>query len=31
VWFLVGVLVYGLYGYRHSRLARGEVVHTRDA
>ncbi len=31
VWFLIGLIVYGLYGYRHSRLGRGEVVETPGA
>ena len=26
IWFLLGVVVYGLYGYRHSKLGRGQVV-----
>jgi APA family basic amino acid/polyamine antiporter len=30
VWFLLGVVIYAAYGYRHSRLAHGEVVHTQD-
>jgi APA family basic amino acid/polyamine antiporter len=30
-WFLLGVLVYGFYGYRHSRLGQGQVVQTDDA
>lgn len=30
VWFLIGALVYGLYGYRHSRLGQGEVVQIED-
>ena len=30
VWFVLGVLVYFLYGYRRSRLGRGEVVQTKD-
>jgi basic amino acid/polyamine antiporter, APA family len=25
-WFVVGILVYAFYGYRHSKLGRGEVV-----
>ncbi|HEY0486714.1 MAG TPA: amino acid permease [Mycobacteriales bacterium] len=31
VWFVLGVAVYALYGYRRSRLGHGEVVATRDA
>jgi APA family basic amino acid/polyamine antiporter len=31
VWFLVGLVVYWLYGYRHSNLAKGYVVHTKDS
>ncbi|WP_127130558.1 amino acid permease [Georgenia sp. SYP-B2076] len=30
-WFVLGVLVYALYGYRHAKLGHGEVVHTDDA
>jgi APA family basic amino acid/polyamine antiporter len=30
VWFLIGVVIYAAYGYRHSRLAHGEVVQTKD-
>jgi len=30
VWFVLGALVYGLYGYRHSKLGRGQVVSTPD-
>jgi APA family basic amino acid/polyamine antiporter len=26
VWFLIGIVIYAAYGYRHSRLGRGEVV-----
>ena len=29
-WFLIGVLVYGLYGYRRSHLGRGVAVQTKD-
>jgi APA family basic amino acid/polyamine antiporter len=30
VWVVIGVIIYAAYGYRHSRLGRGEVVHTKD-
>ena len=30
VWFLIGMLIYALYGYRHARLGYGEVVQTDD-
>jgi len=28
VWFLIGALVYGFYGYRHSKLGHGQVAST---
>ena len=31
IWFLIGIVVYAGYGYRHSRLGKGEVVRTNDA
>lgn len=31
IWFLIGVLIYALYGYRHARLGHGEVVQTDHA
>ena len=30
VWFILGIVIYASYGYRHSKLGRGEVVHTDD-
>ena len=30
IWFLIGMLIYALYGYRHARLGYGEVVQTDD-
>jgi APA family basic amino acid/polyamine antiporter len=30
VWFVIGVIIYAAYGYRNSRLGRGEVVQTKD-
>jgi APA family basic amino acid/polyamine antiporter len=27
-WFVVGIVIYAAYGYRHSKLGRGEVVQT---
>jgi APA family basic amino acid/polyamine antiporter len=29
-WFLIGLVIYAAYGYRHSRLGHGEVVRTKD-
>jgi APA family basic amino acid/polyamine antiporter len=30
VWFILGALVYGFYGYRRSHLGKGQVVQTKD-
>ncbi len=30
VWFVLGAVVYGLYGYRHAKLGQGQVVKTAD-
>ena len=29
-WFIIGALIYGFYGYRHSKLGQGKVVQTDD-
>jgi APA family basic amino acid/polyamine antiporter len=31
VWFVIGVVIYAAYGYRHSRLGQGRVVQTDEA
>jgi APA family basic amino acid/polyamine antiporter len=30
IWFVLGVLIYAFYGYRHAKLGHGEVVSTDD-
>jgi len=30
VWFVVGMLIYAFYGYRHSKLGQGIIVHTKN-
>jgi basic amino acid/polyamine antiporter, APA family len=30
VWFLIGVIIYAAYGYRHSKLGHGVAVQTKD-
>ncbi|MEP6462040.1 MAG: amino acid permease [Frankiaceae bacterium] len=31
VWFLLGTLIYAFYGYRHSKLGRGQVARTAES
>jgi APA family basic amino acid/polyamine antiporter len=30
IWLVVGLVIYAVYGYRHSRLRRGDVIDPSD-